>query len=241
MLAVALGVKCMGLGNHLTRHLWPNSDLPMQPPSKCSSIKYDLFWFLVRRGVPFGVLLSGELHRPGKHFVTRDLLARILTTFFTQDYYGLPQNTSRPGGEVVGVTITPNANKSVQFHLISDRHSATEVKNAIQGNCSSVTVGEPTAFNSTNGVRPDTVVQFYRGDSAAILLQGYDNTREMPGRPDLVPNPPFPSSVNMSTWTCLNYTIGESIPLMNSASTLFDSTTFLVFFSILFLRKILDL
>ena len=169
---------------------------------------------------------------------------RILITFFTQDYYGLPKNASRPGGEVVELTITPNANHSAQFHFISDHQSATEVQSAIQRNCSDVTVGVPIPFNSTNDLRPDTVVQFYRGDSAAILLQGYDNTREIPGRPDLVPNPQFPPSVNMSTWTCLNRTVGESIPLMNAAPGLFDSTPLLVFFFYLFhlfLREILDL
>lgn len=141
---------------------------------------------------------------------------------------------------MVGITITPKANNTLQFHFISDRHSTTEVQNAIRGNCSGVTVGDPIPFNSTGDIRPDTAVQFYRGDSAAILLQEYNNTKEIPGRQDLVPNPPFPSSVNMSTWACLNYTIGESIPLMNDASSLFDPTAFLVFPIILFLRNILD-
>ena len=231
----------MGPGNCSTWHLWPGFDFRMQPPSKRPSTKCGPFWFPVRRGIPSGVLRSGNLHRPCKHLVFPDLSVRILITFFTQDYYGLPQNTSRPGGEVVQMTIAPKANNSVRFHFISDHHSATEVQSAIRGNCTDVKVENLALFNSTNDLRPDTVVQFYRGDSAAILLQGYDNTREVPGSADSVPNPPFPSSVNMSTWGCLNYTIGESIPLMNSASSLFDSTTFLVFCFILFLRKILDL
>jgi len=165
---------------------------------------------------------------------------RILITLSAQNYYGLPQNASRPGGEVVELSISLNANHSVQFHLISDRQSATEVQRAIQLNCTDVTVKDPIPFNSTYDLRPDTVVQFYRGDSAAIILQGYDNTREIPGSPGLIPNPPFPSSVNMSTWTCLNYTVGESIPLLNAASGLFDLTAPPLVFFLLFLWGILD-
>ena len=162
----------------------------------------------------------------------------MLIALSIQGYYGLSQNTSRPGGEVVEMTITQNVNNNVQFHFISDQYSATEVQRAIRGNCSDVTVKDIIPFRSTNNLRPDTTVQFYRGDSAAILLQGYDSTRELPGSPALVPNPPFPSSVNMKTWACLNQTIGESIPLMNAASGLPESTVLLgAFFLIPFLWK----
>lgn len=140
------------------------------------------------------------------------------------------------------MAIIPNVNNMVQFRFVSDRHSATEVQTAIRTNCSDVTVKDPIPFNSTNGLRLDTVVQFYRGDSAAMLLQGYDSTGELPGSPGLVPNPPFPSSVNTNTWACLNYTIGESIPLMNAASPLSGSTAFLCIFLLLhFFRELFDL
>jgi len=114
---------------------------------------------------------------------------------------------------VVEMTITTKTNDSVLFFFISDSDSAMEVQGAIQGNCSDVTVGDPIPFNSTNNLQLDTVVQYYRGDSAAILLRGYDSTRESSGSPNFTS---FPPSVNMSTWGCLNYTIGESIPLMGS-------------------------
>ena len=165
----------------------------------------------------------------------------ILITLFPQNYYGLPRDTSRPGGEVVEVTISPKANHNAQFLLISDKYSAAEVRTAIMANCSSVKVGDPIPFNSTGDLRSDTVVQFYRGDSAAILLQGYKNTGELPGRSDLAPNPPFPPSINMTTWACLNHTIGGAIPLMNDASSLSPPPAFLGVFIlfIYFLQSIL--
>ena len=39
--------------------------------------------------------------------------------------------------------------------------------------------------------------------------------RKSPDGSNLEQNPPFPSTVNMATWACLNTTIGEKIPLMN--------------------------
>lgn len=111
--------------------------------------------------------------------------------------------------------ITPNANNTPSFFFISDTYSAGEVKGAITLNCTDVTASDPIPFNSTGDIQPGSVVQFYRGDSAAILLQGYDDAKESPGYPSSIPNPPFPSSVNMTTWGCLNSTIGASIPLLN--------------------------
>lgn len=107
---------------------------------------------------------------------------------------------------MVELTITANANDSVPFFFISDNDSAIEIQGAIQGSCSDVAVSDPIPFNSTNNLQLDTVVQYYRGDS----------TRESSGSPNFTP---FLSSVNTSTRECLNYTIGESIPLMSSGLT----------------------
>ena len=59
-----------------------------------------------------------------------------------------------------------------------------------------------------------SVVQYYRGESAAMLLEGYDNTKELPNEPHLVQNPPFSSNVSLDAWKCFDETIGDSIPLM---------------------------
>ena len=54
----------------------------------------------------------------------------------------------------------------------------------------------------------------YRGDTAAMVLQGYDNANEQRDNPNLAPNPPFPPNVGVGVWVCMNATIGRSIPLM---------------------------
>lgn len=137
------------------------------------------------------------------------------------------------------MAITFKANDALPFWLVSDGYSASEVKGAINSNCSDVAVGEPVPLNSKWDVQATSLVQLYRGDSAAVFLLGYNNTKESPGSPYVVPNPPFPPSVNMTTWVCLNLTIGESIPLLNAASSLTPSIFMLWCFLLYsFLRSI---
>ena len=123
-------------------------------------------------------------------------------------YYGLPQNITRPGGDVYEMTITPKSNVTPPFFFVSDEYSAGQVEYAINTNCSLLaTASDPIPFNSTGNIQPGNVVQLYRGDSAAILLRGYNTA-----------GPPLLQSIDTVTWTCLNLTIGESIPLVDSVN-----------------------
>lgn len=115
------------------------------------------------------------------------------------------------------MTIASRANNTLPFLFVSDGYTAGEVTQDITRECADVIVSDPIPFNSTGNVRRGSVVQYYRGESAAILLQGYENAKGMPGNPNLAPNPPFPPTVNMSMWVLLNSTVGESIPLLNPA------------------------
>ena len=47
-----------------------------------------------------------------------------------------------------------------------------------------------------------------------MLLEGYDNTKELPNEPHLTQNPPLSSDVNLDVWKCFDEAIGDSIPLM---------------------------
>ena len=117
--------------------------------------------------------------------------------------------------------IASSANSTaLPFFFISDMYSAGEVKTSITTNCTGVVVSDPIPFNSTGNIQLGSVVQYYRGETAAIVLRGYENAKEMPGSPGLAPNPPFPPSINVTEWACLNATIGGSIPLMNGSSHL---------------------
>ena len=148
----------------------------------------------------------------------------------------LPQNITRPGGELVEMMITPlililenptdiyhpNVNKTIvsarPFFFVSDNYTTNQVKEMLSKNCTSFNVADPILLNSTGNIQPGSVAQLYRGDTAALLIQGYDNTNEQRDNQTLVPNPPFPSNVSVGAWVCMNRTIGASIPLMHGGS-----------------------
>ena len=121
---------------------------------------------------------------------------------------------------LVTVEITAgNFTQSPSFFFVSDIHSARQMRQALlNSTCSVWTVSQLHQFGmSEPSERPESIVQYYRGDSAAVFLQGYDNRMEQDDNPNLVPNPPFPQNVSMDAWGCLNSTIGRAIPLMRGA------------------------
>ena len=89
----------------------------------------------------------------------------------------------------------------VPFYFVSDNYTAGQVRIALDENCAEVATSDPIRFNSTGNIRLEEVVQFYRGDTAAMLF------------PDTMPS--IPPGGDRVLWSCLNETIGASIPLMN--------------------------
>ena len=145
-------------------------------------------------------------------------------------YQNLPKNLTRPGGELVEMKITPfnvtysgsilhnnlttNSTPTTPFFFVSDNYTAFQVQQAVHQQCSDIIVDHPIPFNSTGNIQLGGVVQYYRGDTAAIIPQGYEDAKKLPDSPNLMPNPPFPLGTHAIAWMCLNSTIGESIPLM---------------------------
>ena len=116
--------------------------------------------------------------------------------------------------------ITPSVNGTISFFLVSDNFTIYETRDTINTTCGSTinaSFSDPILVNSTGNIQPGNLVQFYRGDSAAMFLQGYNNTGERPGA--AVPNPPFPSGANLNAWKCFNETIGTSIPLFENKAS----------------------
>ena len=107
------------------------------------------------------------------------------------------------------------------LYLVADLYSGNETQKAIN-HCGglNITISGPILFNSTGNIEPGSVVQYYRGDSAAITLQGYDNTKGLSDNKTLVPNPPFPDNTWKEAWDCINKTTGETIPLMEGGPPL---------------------
>ena len=122
-------------------------------------------------------------------------------------------NPSTPDDNIITPT-TP-------FFVVADSYTVGQIREIMNGSapCTSMNISDPIPFNSTGNLQLGSVVQYYRGDSAAVLLRGYENAKESPSSPNLVPNPPFPQDASLAGWNCINKTIGESIPLMYSGSS----------------------
>lgn len=125
--------------------------------------------------------------------------------------------SNRTGGDLVEMEIIPSnvTAKSPSFFFVADNYTVHQIKDAINLNstlCTTTnfTINDPITLNSTGNLRQETVVQYYRGDSAMILLQGYNNAQ---GNASL-PFPPFAQNATADAWGCLNPTIGRSIPLL---------------------------
>lgn len=132
----------------------------------------------------------------------------MILIHFPKYYQSFPQNVTRPGGELVEITIT-QTDVTPPYSFVSDNYTVGQVSNTLNDNCFGLTISDPILLNSTGNIRRGSVLQYYRGDSAAILLRGYEDAQGLPG------NLPFPPSVNATTWACLNSTIASSIPLMS--------------------------
>lgn len=114
--------------------------------------------------------------------------------------------------------MTPN-NSELPFFFVSDNWTVFQIEVLLARTCWGSTISDPIAFNSTGTIEQGSVVQYYRGASAAVVLPGYEAAKELPNNPHLAQNPPFPSNVNSTIWECLNTTIGESIiPLIHQLS-----------------------
>jgi hypothetical protein len=146
----------------------------------------------------------------------------MLTAPLPKYYQDLPSNFTRPGGNLVQIMISPmniTSNKSPgnmqapdtvapsrPYFFVSDSYTVFQMDLTIRAGCSGyhLNVSEPIPFNSTGDIQLGSVYQYYRGDSAAMLIQGYDNTKGVP------------SDTLMTAWGCFNDTIGQSIPLMDT-------------------------
>jgi len=63
--------------------------------------------------------------------------------------------------------------------------------------------------------KPEQAVQYYRGSTAVLTLDGYNNTIRVNGTDDI----PLPKDVDEGLLNCLNSTIGEAIILVDGISS----------------------
>ncbi|KAL5511199.1 hypothetical protein ACEPAH_4414 [Sanghuangporus vaninii] len=147
----------------------------------------------------------------------------------SHNYYGGDEYlnaTDRPGGNLVTAIVKPSYNtSSVTYRLVGDNSSIVAVFDALVANCSVANSSSAfSTFTPSNTVwpLPEQVLQYYRASSFALSLDGYNNTAALPAnapasnnsKPVEMADTPLPSGLNMTFLSCVNYTVGASVPLV---------------------------
>ncbi|TFK39216.1 hypothetical protein BDQ12DRAFT_650289 [Crucibulum laeve] len=133
--------------------------------------------------------------------------------------YGRPDNSSRPGG-VMMTAAFPSSSGNTTFRVVSDNTTVTSLIQDIAANCSTVVKDSssitPSAYNdsSPDPPKPEQSVQYYRASSVSLTLDGYNNTGALGD--DNTPDTPLPSNIDRNLLDCLNSTIGDAVPLIDS-------------------------
>lgn len=158
--------------------------------------------------------------------------------------YGPERNNTRPGGIMTTVPVQSTFWKNVSavrrdnsitspaiypFNLVGDEHSVRAVLDVlVSSSCAAANLTVvPYSSTNTSQPRPENVVQYYRASSLALTLNGYNNTAQLPSHmpsnnntaPPSIPDTPLPANhTDLNFLACINSTIEESLPIMNSAT-----------------------
>lgn len=122
------------------------------------------------------------------------------------------------------------------YRIVGDNSSVTSVVAALVANCSianstnSIYAFTPSSSTNTSmWPLPEQVIQWYRGSSFALSLDGYNNTAALASNQPpsnsstdytRLIDTPLPDGLNTTFFNCVNYTIGESVPLIDGPTPL---------------------
>ncbi|KAF9532163.1 hypothetical protein CPB83DRAFT_784913 [Crepidotus variabilis] len=157
--------------------------------------------------------------------------------------YGTYDNSSRPGG-VMTTAAFASSSQSTTFRLLADNFTVTSLITDIQDSCGSM-LSSPSsiaavAYNdSLPAPKPEQVVQYYRASSVGLSLDGYNDTSVFDSSDEPGPDTPLPTHIDTNLLSCLNSTIGSSVPLVGSARSNLTSFTSLGTFPLLMLLYLL--
>ena len=144
--------------------------------------------------------------------------------------YGDPKNTNRTGGpEMQAAFSSPSSNST--FHIIADNSTVVSLIGSITASCSgkfaSNSSTSPTPYGSAaSDPRPEGAIQYYRASSVVLTLDGYNNSAALSANASANVQPaPLPGNVDRTLLDCLNYTIGESVPMFSDLATTGSGTS----------------
>ena len=117
----------------------------------------------------------------------------------------------------------PSNNTNSTFHVLSDNTTVTALINNIATNCTGLSQDysrTPISYNSSDPLapRPVQATQYYRASSVVLTMDGYNDTsalQENATGSDVA----LPSWVDTNLLACINSTIGDSVPLVDAATT----------------------
>ena len=113
------------------------------------------------------------------------------------------------------------------YYFVADNTTVDAVNLLIQTSCSTNNdaVGVPFDPTLPSELHPELVVQWYRASSAALFLDGYNNTiatsynapaTNQSALMSVALQTPLPSTINEGFLKCLNDTVIETIPIYSS-------------------------
>lgn len=142
-------------------------------------------------------------------------------------YYGSREldRDGRPGGNMTQYTLTPPTNvtdaTANSFALYGDANSVDAVFQRVKVDC-----GVQNDLAQNFSLNPNQAVQYYRGSSFALMLNGYNNTQPLNTTdasgndtvPITNPAPPITSvqGVDTNYFNCLNGSVARNVPLLEA-------------------------
>ncbi|KAG5339803.1 hypothetical protein C0989_003483 [Termitomyces sp. Mn162] len=131
--------------------------------------------------------------------------------------YGLPDNTTRPGGPLATLTYVSSTSPNSTFRVLTDLASAEALISSLSV-CSSfinLTSPNPSPYlEYSASPLPEQTLQYYRASSVALTLDDYNNTAVLlPTDSPSSYNVLLPSDTDVKLLHCLNTTIGSAVLL----------------------------
>ncbi|KAJ7458356.1 hypothetical protein B0H11DRAFT_1673407, partial [Mycena galericulata] len=134
--------------------------------------------------------------------------------------YGAPNDTTRPGGQLFSTMFKSNSSVGTVFRVLTDNTTLTALIHSI--NSTSGCASKNLTRTNITGVafdpelaapKPEQVIAYYRGSSAALSLDGYNNTSVFAVDDDTA-EVALPGNIDGALMDCLNSTIRNYILLV---------------------------
>ncbi|KAF9469640.1 hypothetical protein BDZ94DRAFT_1278829 [Collybia nuda] len=141
----------------------------------------------------------------------------VVTPYLYSSEYGLPGSNYRPGGALMSTAFKSGSTGTI-YRVIADNETTTVLCQEIDNRCHSLIVDSnvvPVSNTSDSSqAQPEQALQYYRASSVVLTLDNYNNSATF--GPEGTPDTQLPTGIDTALLECLNSTIGEAVPLVES-------------------------